>query len=385
MKAQACWRAFSSSCSHKFRANGGNSMHRALITAVAWLALVALPASSSAQHFPPDDSLVALISPLVGDGLAKGIVLGLLEPDGSTRIVFHGSPGEGARPLGAGSVFDVGSVSKVFTATVLADMVAKGEASLDDPVAMYLPQGLELPSGGGEKITLLHLATHQSGLPRLPTNLVSPDVDYTVDQLYEFLAEHELRREPGAEFEYSNLGFGLLGHALGLAAGGAYEDVLRRRVLEPLGMEMTGFPSRRDVGGWMVEGHDPGGNPVPRWYLPEPLRGGGGLNSSAEDMLAFLAANTGAPSSGLELAMRDAQAVRIDPYEDVKGGLAWQIRHVDGRRVLSHSGGSRGFRSFITFDAVSGAAVVLLSNSAADNTRLNQLGVDLVVGLRSKK
>ena len=175
---------------------------RIRITLVLFAAALLLPGAAGAQHFPSDEDLSALIRSRVEEGRAVGIVLGVVEADGSTRIVAYGDAGPNARPLGAESVFEIGSVTKVFTATLLADMVARGEVSFSDPVSDYLPDEVTMPSRGGREITLLDLSTQHSGLPRLPGNMSPADMsnpyaDYTVEQLYTFLSGHELRRDIG--------------------------------------------------------------------------------------------------------------------------------------------------------------------------------------------
>lgn len=125
--------------------------------------------------FPPDEAVREFVRPYVDKRQARGIVVGLLEPDGTRRVLTFGEAGEGARPLAASSVFEIGSITKTFTGTVLADMVRRGEVKLDDPVAKYLPAGVRVPSRNGRLITLLDLATHTSGLPRFPTGYEPPD------------------------------------------------------------------------------------------------------------------------------------------------------------------------------------------------------------------
>lgn len=180
--------------------------------------LMTVTTMAVAQHFPSDGELLELIRGRVEEGRATGIALGVLEADGSRRVVSYGDAGPGARPLGEMSVFEIGSISKAFTGILLADMVADGEVALDDPVAMYLPDRVKVPVRGRE-MTLLDLATHHSGLPRPPTNMSpadpsNPYADYTVEQLYAFLSGYSPPRDVGAQFEYSNLGGGLLGHVL---------------------------------------------------------------------------------------------------------------------------------------------------------------------------
>lgn len=159
--------------------------------------------------------LERIVHDRVDSGRSAGIVAGMVFADGSTRVLAYGDAGRGRR-LDKRSVFEIGSITKTFTATLLADMAERGEVRLTDPVARLLPPEVTVPSRGGRQITLLDLATQTSGLPRLSTNLAitepgNPYADYTVDQLYAFLNGYTLTRDPGAQFEYSNVGVGLLG------------------------------------------------------------------------------------------------------------------------------------------------------------------------------
>src|SRR5262249_33330175 len=142
------------------------------------------------------------------------------------------------------TVYEIGSVTKTFTATLLARAVLSGRVTLDTPVARLLP-GFKIPSRGGKGITLGHLATNRSGLPPLPSNLLGQDphnpyADYDAAKLKAFLAEYELPRDPGAAYEYSNLGFGLLGFALAQFERTTYDTLAETEILKPLGMGMSG-------------------------------------------------------------------------------------------------------------------------------------------------
>ena len=164
-------------------------------------------------------------------------------------------------------MFEIGSITKVFTAAILADMVARGQVRLDDPVAQLLPATVKVPSRNGRRITLLDLATQSSGLPRLPTNFApkdsaNPYADYGDQQLYDFLSGYELPRDPGATYEYSNLGMGLLGHALARKAGMSYEQLVSRRVLAPLGMKETAITLSPALRPRLVPGHGDTGQVV---------------------------------------------------------------------------------------------------------------------------
>jgi len=324
-------------------------------------------AAASAQHFPSDENLMTLIQSRVDEGRAVGIVLGLMEADGTTRIVSYGDAGSYARPLGEKSVFEIGSITKVFTGILLADMAARGEVSLTDPVAKYLPEGVTMPSRGGREITLLDLSTHYSALPRLPDNFspsdaANPYADYTVKQMYTFLSGYELTRDIGSEHEYSNLGVGLLGHVLARVSGGSYESLVRERILKPLGMTRTGIVLDEDMQNWMANGHDQEGNVVALWDIPT-FAGAGALRSDAGDMLVFLAANTGPAETQLERSMRDSHEEQQRLNESRAIGLNWVVQYVEDEKILWHNGGTGGFRTFIGFDPAKSVAVIVLTNS----------------------
>ena len=163
--------------------------------------------------------------------------------------------------LGGNTVFEIGSITKTFSTALLADMVARGEVKLDDPVAKYLPSTVKVPGRGRKQITLYDLATHASELPRLPANLhpadmSNPYADYTVDQMYQSVSAYELERDIGAEYEYSNLGSGLLGHALARRLGKTWEEAVTERILEPLGMTDTRITLTADMRRRLAIGHN---------------------------------------------------------------------------------------------------------------------------------
>ena len=300
--------------------NPGCRERRFVIAALA--ALFVHPLSGTAQGsatesaasgaFPSNSAVLEILKERVARGRTAGLVVGLLDAGGHTRFVSWGQ--QGSPVIDNQSVFEIGSVTKVFTATLLADMVLKGEVSLDDPVQDYLPPGVTVPTRSGKPITLGLLAEQRSGLPRLPDNikpadLSNPYADYSVQQLYDFLSSYNLTRDPGAAFEYSNLGVGLLGHALALRAGVPYEVLIRRRVLEPLGMTHTGVTLSPWMEGHLIAGHDERGDEVPLWDLPT-LAGAGALRSTAADLLLFLAANLETDRGPLGAAMDLAQTER---------------------------------------------------------------------------
>jgi len=240
---------------------------------------------------------------------AAGIVVGVIEPNGR-RVVAYGNLAKGdPRPVDGDTIFEIGSVTKVFTSLVLADMVNRKEVALDDPVAKYLPENVRMPVRGGKAITLLDLATHRSGLPPLPGNL-NPMADYRVDDLYKFLSGYPLPRDPGSDFEYSNLGAGLLGHTLAYRAGTDYESLVEARIVQPLRMPDTGITLSSSMKQRMATGHNATLAPVANSDLPAPLAGAGALRSSANDMLTFLEAFLEYQETPLAPAMKAMLEVR---------------------------------------------------------------------------
>ncbi|HKG94151.1 MAG TPA: serine hydrolase [Gemmatimonadaceae bacterium] len=318
-----------------------------------------------------DSAIREIIKGRVEAQTAAGIVVGVIEPDGRRRVVSYGASGT-ARPLDANSVFEIGSITKTFTAAVLAEMARRGEVRLDDPVAKYLPASVTVPSRNGRQITLVDLATQSSGLPRMPTNFSpkdqsNPYADFTPELLYAFLSSYQLQRDVGAEYEYSNLGVGLLGHALTLRAKADLETTYRRYLLDPLGMKDTRValaPSMRER---LALGHNEAGNVVPNWDVAA-LGGAGALRSTANDMLAYLAANMAADADSVRGPLAPAlHATHVRRRDAGPGGigLAWHIRPTPaGGSIVWHNGGTGGYRTFAGYDPARRVGVVVLTNSS---------------------
>jgi CubicO group peptidase (beta-lactamase class C family) len=332
------------------------------------LALLALAAPVAAQHLPSDADLLEMIRTRVEENRATGIVLGVLEADGTRRIQAYGWPGPRMKPLSAETIFETGSISKVFTGILLADMAADGVLSLEDPLQDHVPAGVTIPSRPGQTIRLVDIATHRSALPRLPSNLSPADpsdpyADYTVPMLYDFLNGHELRRDVGEQYEYSNLAVGLLGHVLALSDGTDYEALVKERILDPLGMESTGITITPEMEANLARGHNEANGVVPYWNIPT-LAGAGALRSNMNDMLDFIEANVGEATSDLERSMRVSHEVREPAGGANSIGLNWHILSVGEDRVVWHNGGTAGFRTFAGFDPDRGVGAVVLTNSA---------------------
>jgi D-alanyl-D-alanine-carboxypeptidase/D-alanyl-D-alanine-endopeptidase len=262
-------------------------------------------------------------------------------------------------------------MTKVFTSLVLMDMVQKGEVALTDPVSKFLPATVKMPERNGKKITLEDLSTQSSGLPRLPSNFTpkdasNPYADYSVDLLYQFLSGYQLTRDIGSQYEYSNLGVGLLGHVLALRAGMDYEAMVRSRICDPLEMTSTRVTLTPDMKARLAIGHGPGLNEVPNWDLPT-LAGAGALRSSANDILTFLAANLGYSKTPLAAAMAAEVSIRRPAGSpDMQIAYAWHIQTKNGNSIVWHNGGTGGYRTYKGYDPKTRAGVVVLSNMASE-------------------
>jgi serine-type D-Ala-D-Ala carboxypeptidase/endopeptidase len=307
---------------------------------------------------------------------AVGIVVGVIEPNGR-RVVAYGNLAHGERrTLDGDTIFEIGSVSKVFTSLLLADMVNRKEVALDDSAGRYLLEHVRMPERSGKSITLLDLSTHFSGLPPLPSNLkLTPNAPYTVDDLYQVLSGYRLPRDPGSEFEYSNLGAGLLGHLLAHHAGMDYESLIRSRITEPLSMPNTGIAFSPSIKQRMATGHNSLLAPVANLELPT-LAGAGALRSSVNDMLTFLEAFLGYKESPLAPAMKAMLDVRR-PAGQAKIGLAWIIYSTDGLEFAWHNGATGGFRSFVGYDPKQRFGVIVLAN-AFTPTGVDDIGLHLL-------
>ncbi|MBR0751612.1 ATP-dependent Clp protease adaptor ClpS [Bradyrhizobium jicamae] len=310
----------------------------------------------------------------IATGTYPTLVFGVVDGDRSEVVAF-GKLDDGKVPDGE-TVYEIGSITKTFTATLLAQAVLSGRLTLDTPVAQLLPD-FKIPSGAGREITFGDLATHHSGLPRMPSNFMpqdpaNPYADYDVVKLTAFLADYQLPREPGVSYEYSNLGYGLLGHALAQSASTTYDALVSDHILQPLGMTMSGTAFTDAMRARLAPGHDETGGAAKNWDL-DAFAGAGALRSTANDMLRYLKANMGIGSSPLVAAMNLAQQPRSDMAKAVRVGLAWITTD---KGIVSHNGGTGGYRGFLGFTADRKRGVIVLTNTTTDPDDLGFAALD---------
>ena len=302
---------------------------------------------------------------------AVGIVVATISPVRRTLAAYGSVAKDRPRTPDENTLFEIGSITKVFTSLILADMVERGEVTLDTPVGRLLPDSVKVPSRNGKQITLLDLSMQVSGLPRMPTNFrpadfANPYADYDSARLYEYLSGYTLARDVGEKYEYSNVGVGLLGNALARKAGMSYEALVRSRVLEPLGMKDTTVTLSAAQKERLASGYSASLVPVKNWDL-DALAGAGALRSTAADMLKFLAAHLEIDDSLLKPAMRRMRSQRRStgtPGIDILMG--WHTLSRGGVEIIWHNGGTAGYRSFAGFDPVKRTGVVVLCNTSFD-------------------
>ena len=274
-----------------------------------------------------------------------------------------------AKAVDKNTVYEIGSITKVFTGTLLAEAIKRGEVKLDDPISKYLPKTVNSPKFNGKEITLFDLTTHGSSLPSLPDDfkpkdMLNPYADYSVDQMYAYIGRVKLDHEIGSKFAYSNLGVGLLGHILAMQAKMSYEDLVKTRILKPLGMNDSAITFTTSMKSHLALGHNEGGTQTPNWDLPT-LAGAGALRSTPEDMAKFLAANLGFKKTKISDTLNDARKPRRT-YEGspMKIGFNWITTKADDKDIVWHNGGTGGYRTFAGIDEVAKKGVFVATNGS---------------------
>jgi D-alanyl-D-alanine-carboxypeptidase/D-alanyl-D-alanine-endopeptidase len=296
-------------------------------------------------------------------------VVGLQTPDGVTLTVWgERTPGV---PADVGDAFEIGSITKTFTALLLADAVVRGEVGLDAPVRTLGVGAL----GRRGRYTLEQLSAHHAGLSRLPCNLAPADpadpyADYGRAQLAAAVQRCPLEGEPEQTFSYSNYGVGLLGELLAVRAQTTWSDLLGDRVLEPLGLARVGLGVTP-----LVDGSS-GGQPAPHWTFGA-LAGAGALQADAASLLRWGALHAGLEDSPLRAAMELAITPRRDIAPGQGIGLGWfRIDRPDLPPIVWHNGGTGGFRSFVGFAGDRVAVVLVAGQVEVDDVGLHLLAPD---------
>ena len=280
-----------------------------------------------------------------------------------------------AAPIERDTLFEIGSITKVLTALLLADAELRGELSLQQAINDFLPEATQAPGFDGTPIRLVDLATHTSGLPSFMD--AAPPFDdawvgrYGLPEMLADVAAFKLTRPIGSAWSYSNTGYGLLGVALETATGRTYEALLRERVLDPLGMSSTAITLTPELDARAATPHGATGDVVARVDIP-PMLAAGALWSSVDDLLTFLAAAGGRTKSPLKpafdvaLAFRSPHGPPPGPIE-TKQALGWIVFETAQGTLAAHAGGTIGMSSMAVVDLANGEAAVALGNATSSH------------------
>lgn len=316
-------------------------------------------------------------------GTEQGVTIGVVQ-HGVRRIWSYGVAKDD-------SIYEIGSISKTFTATILASMVAQKKVTLEEPVRDLLPAGTVAKPASGAEITLLDLSDQHSGLPRLPANLKpkdpsNPYADYDAKALYEYIGQHGVALPANAPFVYSNLGVGLLGQALAERAKTTYSALLEQYVTGPLGMKSTGIEISPAMKARFIEGHDDSGKPARGWDLGS-LQGAGGIRSDAADMLTYLEAQLH-PEKLTDTTLASAVPLTHVLRKDVGGGMHIGLNwfQVDATGSYWHNGATGGYSAYALFNpSADYALVVLFNRTVGEGSITDALGEHIEQRLRGVK
>jgi serine-type D-Ala-D-Ala carboxypeptidase/endopeptidase len=344
---------------------------RKILTGYLFVNLLFLVASiTNAQKILSSDKIKDLIKQEVEHKRCPGIVVGIIDENGK-RVISYGKLNiNDSIQADGNSIYEIGSITKVFTSLLLEDMAEHGELNVNDPVSKFLPKSVKTPAKDGKEISLLNLSTQTSGLPRMPGNFTpknfdNPFADYTPEKLYEYLSNYKLTRGIGEKYEYSNTGVGLLGHILSLRAGTDYETLVRTRICQPLKMTSTFITFTPELKKRLATGYNQNNMPVKNWDF-FALAGCGALKSTVNDMLLFAEANLGLVKTNLSPAMEKMQqAQHSTTIPGLFMGMGWHIWKKYDKEIIWHNGGTGGYRTFIGLDKQNKRAVIVFSNSTS--------------------
>lgn len=324
---------------------------------------IALPSDADIHRL-----LAERVEALTGGESSVGIVVGVVGPHGRKVISYGHFNQADPRALAGDTIFEIGSVTKAFTALLLADMVQDGQVALSDPVARYLPAGVRVPQRNGRSITFVDLATHTSGLPFMPDE--SPaTAKYSDAYLYQFLAGYKLQSNIGATWDYSNLGYWLLSQALAARSGTSYENLLATRIVAPLKLKNTVFTVPGSMQGKLAVGHDASlepASPLSSVSAYAVMPAAGGLFSTVDDLSTVLAVVMNYQLSSLATALETTLKTRRPTSKPgAEQALGWTVIGADNEKLIFRDGGTFGYASAMAWNPTQRVGVAVLSNHVA--------------------
>ncbi|WP_295123988.1 serine hydrolase [uncultured Chitinophaga sp.] len=314
-------------------------------------------------------------------GVAGGLSIGITR-NGKQFTYNYGEVKKGYGQLpDSSTVYEIGSLSKTFTATLFALEIINKKMKKDDLLSRYLPDNIPVHRYNDTPITLVTLVNHTSALPRLPQNLFetadasNPYAHYTTNMMYKFLGTYKLERAPGTKYEYSNIAPGLMSTILGQQHKMPYAQLLQEAICRPLGMNNTAVKLTPAMESRFAQGYDAGGKAVNAWDFQE-IAGAGGIRSTVADLLRFLHANMDSTGGKLYKAM----ALCREPTFSKDGmtvGMGWHIGNIGRDKFYNHTGATGGFASYTAFVPARNTGFTILCNRAAQTN----IGNDLLIWL----
>jgi len=316
-----------------------------------------------------DKKLDSVVRGYIQKSNTVGMSIAVLK-GGQSRTYNYGETKKGNGQLpNIGSIYEVGSITKTFTATLLAWYINEGKLSLTDPITKYLPDSVAA-NPSLKNIKLVNLTNHTSGLPGLPSNFTAqkayqetnPYKNYTKEMLFSYLKNCTLRSEPGTKYAYSNLAVGLLGIILERVSGKPYEQLVSDIICKPLGMNNTVQHLYPLISTRFTTVYDENGSQTPAWDF-DALAACGSLRSTINDLLLYTKANMAKADTKLSKAFELTHQITFS--NDTKVAMGWHIIKVDGVNYYFHNGGTDGSSSFLSYNIEKNIAVIILSNSGA--------------------
>lgn len=338
-------------------------------------------ASNNKMASPLDLKVDSLVRPYIQLKHTAGLCIAFIK-DGKVITYSYGETkkGEKQMPDADKTLFEIGSISKTFTAILLADEVVKNKMSLEDPINKYLPDSIPTLAFKDMPITLKTLSNHSSGFPRLPMNLYqkgddagNPYQNYDEKRMFTYLKNFKPFREVGVNYEYSNFAVGLLGSILAKQNHTTYEQLLIDKICKPIQLKNTKITLESTDNQYFAQGYDESGKAASAWDL-NTLAGAGGIRSTANDLAKYIEANMNKAPKQLQEAIDLTQKPTFTQGQNVVG-LGWHFSTRKGHTIIQHSGGTGGFRSFVGFDKERQIGVVVLSNSTEE---VAMIGFDLL-------
>lgn len=321
-----------------------------------------------------ESKIKEIVQPLLDSKKNMSFAISVYDVNSETpRYFYFGQTAkDNNTPPNENTVYEIGSITKTFTTTMLVMLERDGKLKVTDPVQNYLPAGVTAHNFSSTSPTqLFHLATQTSGYPRQPNNMITgtsdpknPYKNYSETDLYIFVNNYVPDFEPGTHYGYSNVGMGLLGNLLTKASGKSYEELLHYYILDSLGMTMTSTKISADMQKNLAKAYNEGGEPTLNWDF-DALAGAGAIKSTLSDMTKYLAFQMGKNDKmNFKDGLKLAQTRRFETdLNNTAVGLAWAISETMwDRTVIWHNGGTGGYTSFLGFIPETNTGVVVLSN-----------------------